>query len=252
MWVRFLAALGVGGWCFFILFASLGMVVDRGLADSPWAWMGVLGIGVLAPVVLLMQVNRAIASYEDRTPAASSRARSGERELLEAARDRGEITPATAAMRTSLTADEAATMLEKLAGKGHLRAVSNDGMLAYSLFGRDRLDGPAGVPAAEGSSPEGFALPPGEGSPAERSGLAVEPPAEPTAGPTAEPLAEPLSEREREVLALLATGRTNREIAGDLFVTVGTVKSHTSNIYAKLGSRNRAEAIGRARELNLL
>ena len=243
MWVRFLAALGVGGWCFFILFASLGMVVDRGLADSPWAWMGVLGIGVLVPVVLLMQVNRAIASYEDRTPA-TSRARSGERELLEAVRDRGEITPATAAMRTSLTVDEAATMLETLAGKGHLRAVSRDGMLAYSLFERDRLDGPAGDPAAEGYSPEGSALPPSEGSPAERSGLAVE--------PTTEPLAEPLSEREREVLALLATGRTNREIAGDLFVTVGTVKSHTSNIYAKLGSRNRAEAIGRARELNLL
>ncbi len=239
MWVRFLAALGVGVWCFFILFASLGMVADRGLADSPWVWMGVLGIGVVAPVVLLTQVNRAIASYDDRTPATRG-AENGERELLEAARDRGEITPATAAMRTSLTVDEAATMLERLAGKGHLRAVSHDGMLAYSLFERDRLDGPAGDPAAEGLSSGGSALPAGEGSPAERSGLAVE------------PLAEPLSEREREVLALLATGRTNREIAGDLFVTVGTVKSHTSNIYGKLGSRNRAEAIGRARELNLL
>lgn len=243
MWVRFLAALGVGVWCFFILFASLGMVADRGLAGSPWVWMGVLGIGVAAPVILLMQVNRAIASYEDRTPATSG-AKNGERELLEAARDRGEITPATAAIRTSLTVDEAATMLERLAGKGHLRAVSHDGMLAYSLFERDRLDGSAGDPAADGPSSGGSALPAGEGSPAERSGLAVE--------PLAEPLAEPLSEREREVLALLATGRTNREIAGDLFVTVGTVKSHTSNIYGKLGSRNRAEAIGRARELNLL
>lgn len=239
MWVRFLAALGVGVWCFFILFASLGMVVDRGLADSPWAWMGVLSIGVVAPVVLLTQVNRAIASYEDRKSVPSG-AGDGERELLEAARDRGEITPATAAMRTSLTVDEAAAMLERLAGKGHLRAVSHDGMLAYSLFERDRLDGPAEDPAAEGLSPGASAPPAGEGSPEERPGLAVE------------PLAEPLSEREREVLALLATGRTNREIAGDLFVTVGTVKSHTSNIYGKLGSRNRAEAIGRARELNLL
>jgi ATP/maltotriose-dependent transcriptional regulator MalT len=61
-----------------------------------------------------------------------------------------------------------------------------------------------------------------------------------------------LSEREREVLNLLASGRTNSEIARDLFVAVGTVKSHTGNIYRKLGAKNRAEAIARARELEVL
>jgi ATP/maltotriose-dependent transcriptional regulator MalT len=66
------------------------------------------------------------------------------------------------------------------------------------------------------------------------------------------PLVEPLTEREAEVLVLLASGRTNREIAADLFVTVGTIKAHTSNIYAKLQVRNRAEALSRARELGLL
>ena len=65
-------------------------------------------------------------------------------------------------------------------------------------------------------------------------------------------LADPLSEREREVLAVLATGKTTSEAARDLFVSVGTIKSHTSNIYRKLGARNRAEAIARARELGLL
>ena len=61
-----------------------------------------------------------------------------------------------------------------------------------------------------------------------------------------------MSERELEVLRLLASGRTNSEVAGDLFVSVGTVKSHTGNIYRKLEVRNRAEAIARARELGLL
>jgi ATP/maltotriose-dependent transcriptional regulator MalT len=67
-----------------------------------------------------------------------------------------------------------------------------------------------------------------------------------------ERLDDPLSERELEVLRLLASGKTNSEVAGDLFVSVGTVKSHTGNIYRKLSSRNRAEALNRARELDLI
>jgi ATP/maltotriose-dependent transcriptional regulator MalT len=63
---------------------------------------------------------------------------------------------------------------------------------------------------------------------------------------------EPLSERELEVLTLLASGRSNREVARDLFVSVGTVKTHTNNIYRKLGVRNRAEALARARSLKLI
>ena len=65
-------------------------------------------------------------------------------------------------------------------------------------------------------------------------------------------LDDPLSEREREVLAVLASGRTTSEAARDLFVSVGTIKSHTANIYRKLGAKNRAQAIARARELGLL
>jgi ATP/maltotriose-dependent transcriptional regulator MalT len=61
-----------------------------------------------------------------------------------------------------------------------------------------------------------------------------------------------LSERELEVLALLASGRTNSEIAHELFVAVGTVKSHVNNIYCKLGAANHAEAVARAEGLNLL
>ena len=54
------------------------------------------------------------------------------------------------------------------------------------------------------------------------------------------------------MLNLLASGRTNSEIARDLFVAVGTVKSHTGNIYRKLAVKNRAEALARAREHKVL
>jgi LuxR family maltose regulon positive regulatory protein len=63
---------------------------------------------------------------------------------------------------------------------------------------------------------------------------------------------EPLSERELEVLQLLAAGRSNAEIARELFLAVGTVKAHLHRIYGKLLVRNRAEAIARSRELGLL
>ena len=61
-----------------------------------------------------------------------------------------------------------------------------------------------------------------------------------------------LSDREREVLAGVASGRTNREIAGELFLSPHTIKEHTSALYRKLGVRNRAEAVQRAQRLGLL
>ena len=63
--------------------------------------------------------------------------------------------------------------------------------------------------------------------------------------------ATPLSEREREVLALMASGATNREIAGRLHLSPHTVKEHTSTLYRKLEVRNRAEAVQRAERLGL-
>ncbi|MCB0254373.1 MAG: AAA family ATPase [Anaerolineae bacterium] len=65
-------------------------------------------------------------------------------------------------------------------------------------------------------------------------------------------LVEPLSDRELEVLALLARGFSNRQIADKLIISVGTVKAHTSNIYGKLGVRSRAQAVIAARDLGLL
>ena len=51
-----------------------------------------------------------------------------------------------------------------------------------------------------------------------------------------------LTPRELEVLGILTTGKTNREIAMALVLSVGTVKAHLTSIYAKLGVSNRTEA----------
>ena len=61
-----------------------------------------------------------------------------------------------------------------------------------------------------------------------------------------------LSEREAEVLTMMAQGLTNQEIAERLFVSVNTVKTHTSNIFSKLNVKRRMQAVQRATELGLL
>jgi ATP/maltotriose-dependent transcriptional regulator MalT len=64
--------------------------------------------------------------------------------------------------------------------------------------------------------------------------------------------AEPLTRREIEVLALVAKGLTNREIAQRLIITPGTAKVHISNIYGKLSVNRRVQAVAKAQELGIL
>lgn len=73
-----------------------------------------------------------------------------------------------------------------------------------------------------------------------------------TAAAASAALVEPLSEREVEVLALVAEGLTNQEIADRLYLSLATVKWHTSNIYGKLAVGNRTEAVAKARTLGVL
>ncbi len=83
----------------------------------------------------------------------------------------------------------------------------------------------------------------GHTGPAPRSGTA----------PAAVPgLVEQLTSRELEVLGLLAAGKPNQAIAGQLVVTLDTVKKHVTHLLAKLGAANRTEAVTRARELGLI
>jgi LuxR family maltose regulon positive regulatory protein len=64
-------------------------------------------------------------------------------------------------------------------------------------------------------------------------------------------LIEPLSERELEVLRLLKTELSGPEIANELMITLSTIRTHTQNIFSKLGVSNRRAAVRRAEELNL-
>lgn len=61
-----------------------------------------------------------------------------------------------------------------------------------------------------------------------------------------------ISKREYEVLQLLADGRSNAEVAAELFISLSTVKTHVSNLFHKLDVRSRTRAIGKAKELHII
>jgi ATP/maltotriose-dependent transcriptional regulator MalT len=65
-------------------------------------------------------------------------------------------------------------------------------------------------------------------------------------------LVEPLTARELDVLRLIAAGRSNREIADELFLAVNTVRSYSQQLYGKLAVSSRTQAVARARELGLI
>ena len=209
-WVNWQSALYV-----FVLGA---VCVPLASLTSFWWIIPVLGAAVPIALAVLDKPRLVVWERDDR--------KLQERELLHALAERGDLTPTAAAMRTSLTVDEASELLEGLARKGHLELQLEDGVMAYALSKHDRQGLPGGDSA----------------------------PSEIESGSDGAPyrLEDPLSERELEVLSLLASGKTNSEVARDLFVSVGTVKSHTGNIYRKLGAKNRTEALTRARDLGVL
>ena len=209
-WINWQAALYV-----FVLGASCLVLVPL---TSLWWIVLVLGTVVPLALTVLERSDLRLGRPDDK--------KGKERELLEALAEQGEITPTTAAMRTSLTVSEASKMLDALAGKGYLKLRAEDGVMTYALRGRDRTPAPGKVSASPDLTSQN--------------------------NTDSTRLEDPLSERELEVLALLASGRTNAEIAKELFVAVGTVKSHVNNIYRKLDAGNRTEAVTQARELKLL
>jgi LuxR family maltose regulon positive regulatory protein len=66
-----------------------------------------------------------------------------------------------------------------------------------------------------------------------------------------EQLPDPLSEQEMRVLKLIVAGKSNKEIAAELVISIGTAKWHVHNVLQKLGVSNRPQAIARARELGI-
>ena len=74
----------------------------------------------------------------------------------------------------------------------------------------------------------------------------------PSSHPESGRLVDPLSERELSILRLMAAGLSHDEIARELYLSVNTVKWHTTHIYRKLGVHRRAHAVFRAKELDIL
>ena len=106
-------------WCVI----TLGIGVNY--ASTFWDWLPIMVFGLGVPAAVLWQTNRVLAPVRE-IPVKPS-AKDKEKELLTAFSERGELTAVSAAMRTSLTADEAAKMLDGLAGKGYVRMRVDDG-----------------------------------------------------------------------------------------------------------------------------
>ncbi len=152
----------------------------------------------------------------------------------------GELAPAVVSLERALTLAEPEGYVRTFADHGEpmarlLRLLSARGIAPRYVA---RL-----LAAIEGSGGGG----PGSGD--ERSS-ATPLPTPDTRHPT--PGVDLLTAREIEVLRLLAAGAPNQRIAGELTVSVGTVKAHISHILGKIGASNRTEAVARARELGLL
>ncbi|MBK9711308.1 MAG: tetratricopeptide repeat protein [Kouleothrix sp.] len=145
----------------------------------------------------------------------------------------GNLAPALVALERALRPAEP---------EGYVRIFVDEGLAIARLLS---------AAAAQGMMPDyiaklqaAFAAIEAEAQP--RADKAVLPPAS-----SAQPLIEPLSERELEVLRLLGTELNGPEIARRLMVSLNTMRTHTKNIYNKLGVNNRRAAVQRAEELEL-
>ena len=155
-------------------------------------------------------------------------------------------TSALRALALAATGDEAGAVTT-LAGalllacpQGHVRVFADEGPPMAALLGRLLTAQRAGRAAA--------GVPLGYLARLQRA-FAAGPPT-PDPGPSG--IIEPLTSRELEVLRMVAAGRPNQAIAGELVVTLDTVKKHVGHVLGKLGAANRTEAVTRARELSLI
>ena len=133
-----------------------------------------------------------------------------------------------------------ATALMLACPQGYVRVFADEGPAMAALLGR--------LIAAQRTGQEAADVPLGYLARLQQAFNAGHP--APT--PVNSGLIDPLTSRELEVLRMLAAGRSNQAIAGELVVTLDTVKKHVGHVLAKLGAANRTEAVARARELSLI
>ena len=192
---------------------------------------------VLARVLLAQdRPGQALALLDRLHAAAKAQNRTGS--LIE--------TSALRALALAATGEEAGAVTT-LAGalllacpQGHVRVFADEGLPMAALLGQLIAAQRAGRAAAD--------VPLGYLARLQRA-FAAGPPA-PDLGPSG--IIEPLTSRELEVLKMMAAGRPNQAIAGELVVTLDTVKKHVGHVLGKLGAANRTEAVTRARELSLI
>ena len=144
-------------------------------------------------------------------------------------------------------AGELAGTLVLAAAQGYIRVFADEGPPMATLLGQVAAAHRDGQPAARQIPLRYLAAVIRASAPASQTATAGR------SGRTAIPgLPEALTAREMQVLHLLADGAPNQRIAGDLVVTLATVKKHTTHVLAKLGAANRTEAVTRARQLGLI
>lgn len=154
---------------------------------------------------------------------------------------------ALAVHRDGRHADALATLARAVAlaeAQGLVRVFADEGEPMRRMLGD--------LAARGGGTPNLRRLIAAAGAAARPAAGTAHPPLGGAASSDATPLPEPLSEREREVLRLLASDLAGPDIARQLVVSLNTLRTHTKNIYAKLGVTSRREAVTRASELGLL
>jgi LuxR family transcriptional regulator, maltose regulon positive regulatory protein len=236
------------------------LLLARGEVAAAARWVQARGLGiedepsfarereylVLARVLLARgQADRALGLLERWTALAVTQGRTGsviELRALQALAQatRGDEPAALGALTEAVALG---------APEGYLRVFVDEGPAMAALFRRLLVGRRLEQLMADGAVPREYLS--RLAAAFERAGAPILPPARRGAVVVAG-LVEPLSARELEVLGLLATGRSNRQVAEELVVTLDTVKSHVTHILGKLGAANRTQAVTRARELGLL